>query len=151
VWYLLNKTWYGLYARAAGERPLAAESGGLDVLRLRYPAVIVGSLLAALGGSALVLATSGGFVPGMTAGRGFIALGVVVLAKWRPLWIMIYALGFGLTQGLQFLAAQVPALQSVPRQFWVALPYLVTVIAVVFAPGSTYPAAVGIPYRRAGA
>jgi simple sugar transport system permease protein len=151
VWYLLNKTWYGLYARAAGERPLAAESGGLDVLRLRYPAVIVGSVLAALGGSALVLATSGGFVPGMTAGRGFIALGVVVLARWRPLWIMIYALGFGLTQGLQFLAAQVPALQSVPKQFWVALPYLVTVIAVVFAPGSTYPAAVGIPYRRAGA
>jgi simple sugar transport system permease protein len=151
VWYLLNKTWYGLYARAAGERPLAAESGGLDVLRLRYPAVVVGSVLAALGGSALVLSTSGGFVPGMTAGRGFIALGVVVLAKWRPLWIIIYALGFGLTQGLQFLANQVPALQSVPGQLWVALPYLFTVIAVVFAPGSTYPAAVGIPYRRAGA
>jgi simple sugar transport system permease protein len=151
VWYLLNKTWYGLYARAAGERPLAAESGGLDVLRLRYPAVVVGCVLAALGGSALVLATSGGFVPGMTAGRGFIALGVVVLAKWRPQWIMIYALGFGLIQGLQFLAAQVAALQSVPRQLWVAFPYLLTVVAVVFAPGSTYPAAVGIPYRRAGA
>ena len=151
VWYLLNKTWYGLYARAAGERPLAAESGGLNVLRLRYPAVIVGSVLAALGGSALVLSTSGGFVPGMTAGRGFIALGVVVLAKWRPLLITIYALGFGLTQGLQFLAGQVAALESVPKQFWVALPYIVTVIAVVLAPGSTYPAAVGIPYRRAGA
>ena len=105
--------------------------------------------MAALGGSALVLATSGGFVRD-DCRSGFIALGVVVLAKWRPLWIMIYALGFGLTQGLQFLAGQVPALQSVPTQFWVALPYLVTVIAVVFAPGSTYPAAVGIPYRRAG-
>jgi general nucleoside transport system permease protein len=150
VWYLLNKTWYGLYARAAGERPIAAESGGLDVVRLRYPAVIVGSVFAALGGSVLVLSTSGGFVPGMTAGRGFIALGVVVLAKWRPALIMIFALGFGLIQGLQFLAAQVTALSSVPKQFWVALPYIVTVIAVVFAPGSTYPAAVGIPYRRGG-
>jgi simple sugar transport system permease protein len=147
VWYLLNHTWYGLYVRAAGERPIAAESGGLDVRRLRYPAVVIGSILAALGGSALVLSTSGGFVPGMTAGRGFIAMGVVVLAKWRPKWIMVHALGFGLTQGLQFLAGQTTALQSIPGQFWAALPYMVTVVAVVFAPGSRYPAAVGIPYR----
>jgi simple sugar transport system permease protein len=150
VSYLLNHTWYGLYARAAGERPLAAESGGLDVRRLRYPAVVSGCVLAALGGSALVLSTSGGFVPGMTAGRGFIAMGVVVLAKWRPRWIFVHALGFGLTQGLQFLAGQLTALAFLPRQFWVALPYLVTVLAVVFAPGSRYPAAVGIPYRVAG-
>ncbi len=149
VWYLLNRTWYGLYARSAGERPMAAESGGLDVRRLRYPAVVLGCALAALGGSALVLSTSGGFVPGMTAGRGFIAMGVVVLAKWRPRWIFIHALGFGMTQGLQFLAGQLSALQAVPSQFWVALPYLVTVLAVVFAPGSRYPAAVGIPYRPA--
>lgn len=150
VGYLLNHTWYGLYARSAGERPMAAESGGLHVRRLRYPAVIGGCALAAMGGSALVLSTSGGFVPGMTAGRGFIALGVVVLAKWRPLWIFIHALGFGLTQGLQFLAGQLTALAFVPRQFWVALPYLITVLAVVFAPGSRYPAALGIPYRAAG-
>jgi ABC-type uncharacterized transport system permease subunit len=60
---------------------------------------------------------------------------------------MVHALGFGLTQGLQFLAGQTTALQSIPGQFWAALPYLVTVVAVVFAPGSRYPAAVGIPYR----
>lgn len=147
VHWLLNRTWWGLYARSAGERPMAAESGGLDVRRLRYPAVIIGCVLAALGGSALVLSTSGGFVPGMTSGRGFIALGVVVLAKWRPKWVVVYALGFGLTQGLQFLANQVNALSSVPGEFWVALPYLVTTVAVVIASGSTYPAAVGIPYR----
>jgi general nucleoside transport system permease protein len=149
VWFLLDRTWYGLYARACGDRPLAAESGGLNVVRLRVPAVIIGCLLAALGGSALVLSTSGGFVPGMTAGRGFIALGVVVLARWRPRWIFFHAFAFALTQGLQFLAAQVSTLQAVPKQFWVALPYLVTVLAVVMAPGSRYPAAVGIPYRRA--
>lgn len=150
VWFILNRTWYGLYARSAGERPMAAESGGLDVRALRYPAVILGCVLAALGGSALVLSTSGGFVPGMTAGRGFIAMGVVVLAKWRPRWIFIHALGFGLTQGLQFLAAQLTMLATVPKQFWVALPYMVTVLAVVFAPGSRYPAAVGIPYKPQG-
>ena len=69
------------------------------------------------------------------------------VAKWRPHLVVIYALGFGLTQGLQFLAGQLDALASIPGQFWVALPYVVTTIAVVFAPGSTYPAAVGIPYR----
>ena len=106
--------------------------------------------LAALGGSALVLSTSGGFVPGMTAGRGFIALGVVVLAKWRPLWIFVHAFGFGLTQALQFLAGQVPALAFVPTQFWVALPYLITVLAVVFAPGSSYPAAARDPVPDRG-
>lgn len=150
VGYLLNRTWYGLYARAAGERPMAAASGGLDVRGLRYPAVIAGCILSALGGAALVLSTSGGFVPGMTAGRGFIAMGVVVLAKWRPTWIVFHAFGFGLTQGLQFLAGQLTALGFVPTQFWVALPYMVTVVAVVFAPGSRYPAAVGIPYRTLG-
>lgn len=149
VYRLLHRTWWGLYVRSVGERPLAAESGGLDVLRLRYPAVVIGSVLAALGGAALVMSTSGAFVPGMTAGRGFIALGVVVLAKWRPTLVVLFALGFGLIQGLQFLAGQLDALESIPTQFWVALPYLVTVVAVVFAPGSTYPAAVGIPYRQA--
>jgi simple sugar transport system permease protein len=147
VHWLMNRTWWGLYARSAGERPMAAESGGLDVRRLRYPAVIIGCAFAALGGAALVVSTSGGFVPGMTAGRGFIALGVVVLAKWRPKWVVLAALGFGLTQGLQFLASQLDALDAIPTQFWVSLPYIVTTIAVVFAPGSTYPAAVGIPYR----
>jgi simple sugar transport system permease protein len=150
VYWLLRRTWWGLYARAAGERPLAAESGGLNVWRLRYPAVILGCLLASLGGASLVLSTSGAFVPGMTAGRGFIALGVVVLAKWRPGLVVLASLLFGLTQGLQFLGGRLDALESIPDQFWLALPYIVTVLAVVFAPGSRYPAAVGIPYRRQG-
>ncbi|MBL09847.1 MAG: hypothetical protein CL402_04900 [Acidiferrobacteraceae bacterium] len=150
VYWAMQRTWWGLYARTAGERPLAAESGGLNVLRLRYPAVIVGSILSSLGGAALVLGTSGGFVPGMTAGRGFIALGVVVLARWKPMLVLIFAFAFGLTQGLQFLGGRLDTLSGIPPQFWTALPYVMTVVAVVFAPGSTYPAAVGIPYKRAG-
>jgi simple sugar transport system permease protein len=148
VWWVMYRTWFGLYARAAGERPLAVEASGLDVWRLRYPAVIAGNVLAALGGAVLVLTTSGGFVPGMTAGRGFIALGVVVLAKWRPWWVVAAALLFGWTQGLQFLAGRIEALEAVPGEVWLALPYMVTVIAVVFAAGSRYPGAVGLPYKR---
>lgn len=150
VYWVMQRTWWGLYARTAGERPFAAEAGGLNVLRLRYPAVVVGSVLSSLGGAALVLGSSGGFVPGMTAGRGFIALGVVVLARWKPMLVLIFALAFGLTQGLQFLGGRLEALADIPPQFWTALPYVLTVIAVVFAPGSTYPAAVGIPYKMTG-
>jgi simple sugar transport system permease protein len=150
VWYLLRRTWWGLYARAASERPMAAESAGLDVWRLRYPAVIVGCLLSSLAGAALVLGTSGGFTPGMTVGRGFIALGVVVLARWRPLWVVLGATLFGMTQGFQFLAGRLTALEAVPGQVWLALPYVATVVAVVFAPGSRYPAAIGLPYKRLG-
>ena len=85
--------------------------------------------------------------PGMIGGRGFIVLGIVVLAKWRPALVFVFALAFGMTQGLQFLGGRLELLASIPPQFWTALPYVMTVIAVVFAPGSTYPAAVGIPYR----
>ena len=147
VYWLLHRTWWGLYARTAGERPLAAESGGLNVLRLRYFAVMIGCFFAALGGAALVLISSGGFSPGITGGRGFIVLGIVVLAKWKPTLVFVCALAFGLIQGLQFLGGRMELLASIPPQFWIALPYLMIVVAVAFAPGSTYPAAVGIPYR----
>ena len=147
VYWLLQRTWWGLYARTAGERPLAAESGGLNVLRLRYSAVVIGCVLASLGGASLVLISSGGFSPGITGGRGFIVLGIVVLAKWKPTLVFVFALAFGTIQGLQFLGGRLELLASIPPQFWIALPYMMTVIAVAFAPGSTYPAAVGIPYR----
>ncbi|MFH1331097.1 MAG: ABC transporter permease [Actinomycetota bacterium] len=150
VYYLLHRTWWGLYARAASQRPTAVEAAGLSVWRLRYPALLIGCTLSSVAGSALVLGTSGGFVPGMTAGRGFIALGVVVVARWRPTFVILGATLFGMTQGLQFLAGRLTALQSVPTQVWLALPYLITVAAVVLAPGSRYPAAIGIPYKGQG-
>ncbi len=151
VFYLLNRTWWGLYARAAGERPHATESGGLDVQRLRYPAVILANGLAAFGGGALVMSSAGGFVPGMTEGRGFIALGVVVVARWNPLLALATSALFGLSQALQFIAGQVDLLDGVPHQVWLALPYVATVLAVLLSRGSRYPAAVGIPWRREAA
>ena len=148
VFYLMNRTWWGLYARAAGERPHATESGGLDVQGLRYPAVILGNALAGLGGAALVMSSAGGFVPGMTEGRGFIALGVVVVARWNPLLVLAASSLFGLSQALQFVAGRIEFLDGVPSQVWLALPYVATILAVLFSRGSRYPAAVGIPWRR---
>lgn len=148
IGWLVQRTWFGLHLRGAGERPYAVESAGLDVWRLRYPAVLLGCVGPAIGGAALVLSSAGGFVPGMTAGRGFIALGVVVLARWNAAAVVGASLLFGLAQSLQFVAGQIGALAAVPGPLWLLTPYVVTVVAVVLAPGSRYPAAVGIPYRR---
>ncbi|MCY3925525.1 MAG: ABC transporter permease [bacterium] len=151
IFYLLRRSWWGLYVRAAGERPHASSSAGLDVWRLRYAAVIAGNALAGLGGAALVVGTSGRFIPGFTSGRGFIALGVVVVARWNPLAVVAVAGLFGLSQALQFVAGLVSFFDPVPDQFWLALPYIVTVAAVAVSRGSRDPAAVGIPWREPAA
>jgi general nucleoside transport system permease protein len=146
VFYLVQRTWFGLYARAASEHPRAAESAGLDVWRLRYVAVILGCALTAVGG-AVLFSNSGGFVAGLTNGRGFIALAVVVLARWNAFWVVAASLLFGVAQALQFQVEHLGPLQHVPPDMLIALPYAVTILAVIIARGSRYPAAIGVPYR----
>lgn len=146
VFYIVRGTWFGLYARAASEHPRAAESAGLDIWRLRYAAVILGCALTAVGGVVL-FSNSGGFVAGLTNGRGFIALAVVVLARWNALWVVAASLLFGVAQALQFQSQNLGPLKHVPPDMLIALPYAVTILAVIIARGSRYPAAIGVPYR----
>ncbi|HEV7844942.1 MAG TPA: ABC transporter permease [Thermoleophilaceae bacterium] len=151
VSYLMSGTWFGLYVRAIGARPRAGETAGIGVRALRTWALVIGCVLTAIGGASLVVATSGGFSPNLTAGRGFIALAVVVLARWKPLWAAAAALLFGVAQALQFVADELGFLAHVPSDVLLMLPYLLTVVAVVFAAGSRYPAACGVPYRPGSA
>lgn len=146
VFYVLHRTWYGLYARAASEYPRATEAAGLDVWRLRYVAVIGGCVLTSIGGVAL-FSSSGGFVSGLTDGRGFIALAIVILARWNPYWIVGASLLFGVSEALQFQADRLGPLEHVPPDILVMVPYIVTILAVVLARASRYPPAVGVPYR----
>jgi ABC-type uncharacterized transport system permease subunit len=146
VFYLVHRTWFGLHARASSEHPRAAESAGLDVWHLRYIAVVIGCTLAAVGGVVL-FSNSGGFVSGLTNGRGFIALAIVVLARWNPFGVVAASLLFGVTQALQFQSQNLGPLKHVPPEIMIALPYIVVILAVVFARGSRYPSAVGVPYR----
>jgi simple sugar transport system permease protein len=147
VFYLVRRTWFGLYARAAAEHPAAAETAGLDVWSLRYVAVVLGCILSAVGGATLVLSTSGGFVNGLTAGRGFIALAVVVLARWNPFGVIAGCVLFGVAQALQFQIGNISFLSGIPTDFVLMFPYAITIVAVIAARGSRYPAACGIPYR----
>lgn len=146
VFYVLHRTWYGLYARAASEHPRATEAAGLDVWRLRYVAVILGCVFVSIGGVAL-FSSSGGFVSGLTDGRGFIALAIVILARWNPYWILGASLLFGVSEALQFQADRLGPLEHIPAELLVAIPFVVTVLAVIVARRSRYPAAVGVPFR----
>lgn len=140
-WWL-SRTHAGLALRAVGESPVAAIAAGIDPDRVRWLAILVGCALAGLSGAVLVLAQSGTFVEGMSAGRGYIAIAIVALGRWRPLRVLLGACLFGASMALQFTAQALD--WRLPYQLFLATPYLVTLaVLVVTARGSTPPAALG--------
>jgi ABC-type uncharacterized transport system permease subunit len=143
---VLFKTTIGLRLRSVGEHPRAADAVGISVYRVRYVAVVVSGMLAALGGAFLSIGFVGTFAENMTSGRGFIALAAVIFGKWRPGWAfaatLLFGFGFALSIPLQREA-------DVSSSLLATLPYLLTLIAVAGLIGrSIPPAAVGRPYRK---
>lgn len=150
-WYVLYKTPFGLRLRATGENPAAADAAGVKVIRLRYTAVIISGILAAAGGAYLSIGQSSLFTRNMTAGRGYIALAALILAKWRPWQTLFACLFFGLTEALtiQLGDLKLPSGESVPIQFIQIIPYVLTIIVLAgFIGLSRAPKALGIPYRK---
>lgn len=147
LWYVLFKTKLGLRARAVGEHPLAADTVGINVSRTRFWWVTLGGLLAGLGGATLTIGNAGAFGREMSGGLGFIALAVVILGRWHPIYAASAALLFGFSIILRIWANQVSP--GIPTNFITMVPYLVTLIAVVgFVGRSRPPAADGIPYVK---
>ncbi len=137
AWYWLFRTSHGLALRAAGEHPAAAASVGLSVAWLRWSALLFSGLTCGLAGGYLALGLSNTFVEGMTAGRGFIALAIVIVGRRHPVGISLAALGFGAASAGQF-RLQAMGLDTIPYQFFLALPYLLTLVAAVwFSPRPT--------------
>jgi len=130
AWWM-HGTHAGLALRAIGERPEAARVAGIRVEGMRVLAVFVGGALGGLAGGTLVLAQAGTFAEGMSAGRGFIAIAIVVLGRWHPLGVALAALVFGAASALQF------AIQSmgwhVPYSLFLAIPYLLTLAGLAGA------------------
>lgn len=154
IW-LFRSRW-GLRTRAVGEHPKAAETVGIDVIKLRYRNVILGGVFAGLAGAYLTLEQSGSFQNGMTSGRGFIALAAVIFGRWTPLGSFGAALLFTASEALRVaISLRAPTgqlgdvLRFIPAEFYGALPYVVTLVVLVAAVGrSSPPAAVGRPYVR---
>jgi general nucleoside transport system permease protein len=142
----LFRTRGGLRLRSIGEKPRAADSLGLPVLRTRYLAVTASGALAALGGVFLSIALLGSFNENMTAGRGFIALAAVIFGGWRPWGALAGALLFGFSTAL---AQKLPAFSESTAVLFQALPYVLTLVVVAGVIGrSRPPAAVGVPYVK---
>lgn len=150
-WYVLYKTPFGLRLRAVGENPAAADAAGVNVVRLRYFAVILSGVLAAAGGAYLSIGQSSLFTRGMTAGRGFIALAALILAKWKPIPVLIACLFFGFTEALTIPLAsyRLSSGETIPVQFVQIIPYVLTIIVLAgFIGLSRAPKALGIPYSK---
>lgn len=133
VWFWLYRTQAGLALRAIGEAPEAAEAAGVRVNRMRAGAVLFGGALGGLAGGSLVLAQAGTFAENMSAGRGFIAIAIVVLGRWNPLGVAAAALIFGAASALQFLLQAMGF--AAPYQLFLALPYLLTLAALAGVAG----------------
>jgi ABC-type uncharacterized transport system permease subunit len=133
VWWLLFRTRLGLALRASGESAAMARAAGLRTGWLRAGATIVGGGFAGLAGATLVLAQVGTFAEKMTAGRGYIAIAIVVLGRWHPLGVAVAALLFGAANALQFLFQTLGL--RVPYQLFLMLPYGLTLIALAGAVG----------------
>jgi len=152
VWYFIYRTRPGLNLRAIGESPATADAMGVGVASRRYLYTLVGGALAGLGGAYLSLGYTPTWVEGMTAGRGWIAVGLVVFGMWDPLRVMAGAYLFGFVDGFQLRAQGLGS--TIPSFFLNMLPYLFTVVVVSLSSGERLqrrlgiPRALGLPYWR---
>jgi simple sugar transport system permease protein len=144
VWWLLFRTRAGLALRATGEATAMARAAGVRTRGVRAIATLVGGGFAGLAGATLVLAQVGTFAERMTAGRGYIAIAVVVLGRWHPVGVAVAALAFGAAMALQFLFQTLG--WEVPYQLFLMLPYLLTLLALAGVVGRVRaPADLGKP------
>jgi general nucleoside transport system permease protein len=142
VWWWMHRTHAGLALRAVGEAPAAARAAGVRVWRVRFLAIIFGGMTGGLAGATLVLAQAGTFAENMSAGRGFIAIAIVVLGRWNPAGVAVASLVFGAASALQFLLQALGL--ALPYQLFLALPYILTLAALAgVASHVRAPAALG--------
>jgi len=150
TWALYRTRW-GLRLRALGEHPRAADTVGVNVLRGRWFAVLISGATAGLAGANLTLEQVGSFTEGMTNGRGFIALAANIFGRWIPGGAYLASLLFGFADALQLKLQLFSDKINIPSQFFLMLPYVLTVVVLAGVVGKAVaPAAVGKPYKEKG-
>jgi len=145
--YMLFRTRWGLRLRASGEYPQAAGTVGVDVIRIRYRAMMLAGAIAGLAGSYLSLHSAGSFQMNMSAGKGFIAIAAMIFGGWNPIGAFGAALVFGFSDATQALLSSLGV--DVPPQLLTSVPYLVTIVVVAGLVGRVRgPAMAGVPYEQ---
>ena len=154
VWLVLVRTRFGLSVRAVGESPAAADAAAVSVARTRWLALLICGGMAGMGGAVLVLGELNLFEAGVSGGRGWIAIALVIFGRWNPPLVLGGAFLFGFTDALQIRVQAVSggSASTVPTEIFGALPYVVTlavmVAATVLAGRDAQPAALGVPFRK---
>lgn len=149
AWFVMYKTPFGMHLRACGEHPAAADSVGINVRLMRYSGVMISGSLAGLAGGCIVLTQTIQYTSGTIGGRGYIALAAVSFGRWSPLGVTLAAILFGGAQAFAVISNNIPALASLPSEYFNILPYAVTLIALIATSGKDYaPQANGIPYEK---
>jgi simple sugar transport system permease protein len=147
VWWIINRTRFGLKIRAVGENPEAADAAGLNVYNIRTISLMIGGALMAVGGAFLSLAQLGSFTFGIISGRGWVCIALIIFANWDAVNVLWGALIFGGVQALQ-LRLQTLGLK-LPYELFLSLPYLVTIVALTIAGrNASAPSALLKPYKR---
>lgn len=150
IYWIVFHTRFGLRMRAVGENPEAVDTAGISVAKMRYQSLVICGILCGIGGAYLSTAHNAGFIPNMSAGKGFMALAALIFGKWRPIPVMFACLLFGFLDALAVRMQGVTIGEfAVPVQAIEVLPYLLTVFLLAgFIGKSVAPKAVGIPYSK---
>jgi len=149
AWFVLYKTPFGLRLRSVGEHPMAADTNGINVYKMRYIAVLISGALGGLGGSVFALTIALNFSGSTIVGQGFMSLAAVIFGKWHPLGALGAALFFGFAQSLSIISSGIPLLADVPKVYLTIAPYLLTILALAgFIGRAEAPKANGQPYIK---
>jgi general nucleoside transport system permease protein len=145
--YILNRTTLGLMIRAVGQNPVAADAMGVNVAKVRYFTVIFGGMMAGLAGASLSIALLNVFQQNLTSGLGFIAVALVYFGGWRPFGVLAGAMLFSFINALQLQISAIGL--DIPSEFAAMAPYVITIIALIFASKRTEkPTALTKPFER---
>ncbi|WAA13546.1 ABC transporter permease [Fervidibacillus halotolerans] len=148
-WIVLYKTPFGLRLRSVGEHPMAADTMGIKVNRMRYIGVMISGALAGIGGAIYAQSISLDYSHATISGQGFMAIAAMIFGKWNPLGMMGAAIFFGFAQSLSTVGSSLPIIEDIPSVYLFILPYVLTILAIAgFIGKSEAPKALNIPYVK---
>jgi general nucleoside transport system permease protein len=149
AWYIIYKTPFGLRLRSVGEHPMAADTMGINVTKMRYLGVIISGALGGIGGGVYAESISSNFSHSTISGQGFMALAAMIFGKWHPLGAMGAAMFFGFAQSISIIGSSLPFLKNIPDVYLLIAPYVLTILALAgFIGRAEAPKADGVHYIK---
>lgn len=149
VWFVIFKTPFGLRLRAVGEHPMAADTMGINVTKMRFMGVILSGAFGGLAGAVYAVTVTTNFSGTTIVGQGFLAIAAMIFGKWNPLGALGAGLFFGFAQALSIIGSNLPVINNVPQLLLLIAPYALTILALAGLVGrADAPKSVGIPYIK---